>query len=491
MSINSQIERLELAKADLFQAITAKGGVLTASQSISDYAAAVNGIEINTGSDIDFTGVTVTADKMLSGVVAVNASGVKVTGTIQTVTATKSGDVITVPKGYIAEQQTFNAGVILPTVSVTADKLLNGVTAINSNGATVTGTIPTVTASMSDNVVTVPSGYIASAQTLTVAEMSEPTVSKNIVTVSKGYNKAQKTVTIPLAAITETADSVTIGVGYVSEAKTYNLSSGSASSAEFGYLNADGTIQLYDFSVTPPVEKGSPITADIVSVLPRPYEGEIIEGEYLRFTAVEDSTVAVYGTAGICFDLACRKNSGVWNEAPSGSAFTLNAGEYVEFYGNYSGTAFLDIDLTEVESRASNTVNYKPFLAFETSGKLRCSGYLNSVSAFSNTLTTGTYSLLLGGCESVISSPIIPKMTAVYDSKTDEFPFEALIISSTMSEITVEFTDWNGAESVKWLKEVPETGVFRKPAALPTIFGKRDKDGICTYIPPNWTVENI
>ena len=210
----------------LAEAIRNKSGA-TGKLSITAMTNAVNGISVNTNPDIDLNGVTVTADKLLSGIVAVNSDGVKITGTIQTVTATKSGDVITVPKGYIPEQQTFNAGVILPTVSVTADKLLSGVTAINSTGETVTGTIPTVTASMSDNVVTVPSGHIASAQTLTVAEMSEPTVSKNVVTVSKGYNKSQKTVTIPLATITETDTQVSIGVGYVSEAKTYELNSSS------------------------------------------------------------------------------------------------------------------------------------------------------------------------------------------------------------------------------------------------------------------------
>lgn len=500
MSINSQIERLELAKADLFQAITAKGGVLTASQSISDYAAAVNGIEINTGSDIDFTGVTVTADKLLSGVVAVNASGVKVTGTIQTVTASMSDNVVTVPKGYIAEQQTFNAGVILPTVSVTANKLLSGVTAINSNGATVTGTIPTVTASMSDNVVTVPSGHIASAQTLTVAEMSEPTVSKNVVTITKGYNKTQKTVTIPLATITETETQVSIGVGYVSEAKTYNLSSGSVP-AEFGYLNTDGTIQLYDFSVTPPTDKGTSVSAELVTVLPRPYDGEITEGEYLRFTAVEDSTIQTYGkNINKTFSLTYRKNSGYWIKAVADEVIPLKAGEYVEFYGNYQGTTIFNDLFDEVFGDTTVDDTSDEALSLGFTGKLQGSGYLNSISDFKTTLTKGDYRLLLldattididaGGQPALISSPIIPKMTAVFNGKTKEFPFGHMIGAPLMNEITVAFTDWNGAEEINWC-QVAETGVFRKPAALPTIFGERDKDGVCTYIPPNWTVENI
>lgn len=415
---------------DLANAIRGKAGI-SGKLSITAMINAVNGISVDTNPDIDFNGVTVTADKMLSGIVAINSDGEKVTGTIPTVTLSKSGNTVSIQQGY-------------------------------TNGGSVIVDIPDDTATVK--------------------------VSANTVTITAGVIEAQ-TVTIPLAQITETAESVTIGVGYVGQEKTYNLSSG-GSSAEFGYITADGSIQLYDFNVTPPVKKGTPITADIVTVLPRPYEGDIVEGEYLRFTAVEDSTVAVHGTAGICFDLACRKNSGVWNEAPSGTAIMLSAGEYVEFYGNYSGTVFFDIDLEEVKTDTSNTINYKPFLFFETSGKLRCSGYLNSVSAFSNTLTTGIYSLLLAGCEGVISSPIIPKMTAVYDGKTDEFPFEFMMGAPSMDEITVEFTNWNGAENIKWLG-VAETGTFRKPAALPTIFGETDEDGICTYIPQGWTVVDI
>lgn len=418
----------------LAEAIRNKSGA-TGKLSITAMTNAVNGISVNTNPDIDLNGVTVTADKMLSGIVAINSDGVKVTGTIQTVTA-----------------------------------------------------------SLSDNVVTVPSGYIASAQTLTVAEMSEPTVSKNVVTIAKGYNKEQKNVTIPLANITETAESVTIGVGYIGQEKTYNLSSG-GSSAEFGYVTADGSIQLYDFSVSPPVEKGSPITADIVSVLPRPYQGEITEGEYLRFTAVEDSSVKVMGKVNQTFSLTYRKNSGYWVEAVEDEVIPLKAGEYVEFYGNYQGTTILNDLFDEVFGDTTVDDTSDEFLLFAFTGKLQGSGYLNSISEFKTTLTKGDYQMLLVNTDEnvagLISSPIIPKMTAIYNNKTDEFPFGTMIGAPFMNEITVEFTDWNGAEDVRWLYRVAETGTFRKPAALPTIFGKRDEDGVCTYIPPNWTVVDI
>ena len=432
---------------ELAEAIRNKSGA-TGKLSITAMTNAVNGISVNTGGEIDFNGVTVTADKLLAGIVAINSDGEKVTGTIPTVALSQSGNTVSIQPGY-------------------------------TNGGSVTVDVPDV-----------PDFPTYDAATVKV--------DANTVTITAGLIEAQ-TFNIPLANITETAESVTIGVGYIGEEKTYNLSSGTISSAEFGYVTADGSIQLYDFNVTPPVEKGSPITADIVTVLPRPYEGDIIEGEYLRFTAVEPSEVHAAKTENVT--LLYRKNSGYWVEAEKKTTIPLETGEYVEFYGNYQGTNWIEemwddvfehifsdfIDRSETENE--NNVDSEN-LGFSTKGKLRCSGYINSVSEFRHTLAKGTYLLLMAGCEGVISSPIIPQMTAVYGDKTDDFPFYGLIASRELTEITVEFTSWGSAENVKWL-QVAETGTFRKPAALPTIFGERDENELCTCIPPNWTVVNI
>jgi hypothetical protein len=101
MSYNSEMTAL----ADAIRAKSSVTGKLT----ISAMTTAVNGIVINPpgGGDIDFTGVNVTADKMLEGIVAINASGVKVTGNVPTVTASVSGNNVVVPVGYIATEQTF------------------------------------------------------------------------------------------------------------------------------------------------------------------------------------------------------------------------------------------------------------------------------------------------------------------------------------------------------------------------------------------------
>lgn len=82
--------------------------------------------------------------------------------------------------------------------TVTADKLLKGVTAYGANGK-VTGKIETVTPTLTDNVFTVPKGYVEESQTLTVAEALAPSVSGNIVTIKKGYNAEEKKVTVGTA----------------------------------------------------------------------------------------------------------------------------------------------------------------------------------------------------------------------------------------------------------------------------------------------------
>lgn len=97
MSINTEMTAL----AD---AIRDKSGV-TGKLSISGMTTAVSNISVGGGEsgDIDLSGVTVTADKMLSGIVAVGADGNKVTGNIQTVTPSVNKNTFTVGKGYVAE----------------------------------------------------------------------------------------------------------------------------------------------------------------------------------------------------------------------------------------------------------------------------------------------------------------------------------------------------------------------------------------------------
>ncbi len=73
-----------------------------------------------------------------------------------------------------------------------------GVTFYGSDGKK-TGTMPDVTATASDNVVTVPAGRVRSEQTVTIAEAAAHTTSGNVVTVNKGYQSEQKQITVGTA----------------------------------------------------------------------------------------------------------------------------------------------------------------------------------------------------------------------------------------------------------------------------------------------------
>lgn len=155
MSISTEIERIENAKTAIQNAktairtaINAKGGVLTENQPMSEYAVAITALQ--TGESVDLSFVTATASDILAGKIGADTSGNPVNGTIQTVTA-----------------------------------------------------------SLTDNVVTVPQGFVASEQTLTVAEMSEPSVSRNVVTIAKGYNKSERITTVGTA---KGAETITPGV---------------------------------------------------------------------------------------------------------------------------------------------------------------------------------------------------------------------------------------------------------------------------------------
>ena len=95
MSIANEISRIKAAKESLKLAINAKGGKLT-DELIDQYAIAVEGLP-------DLSGVTVTADSMLSGVVAVGKNGETIVGNIETAIPTVSANIFTVAKGFVAE----------------------------------------------------------------------------------------------------------------------------------------------------------------------------------------------------------------------------------------------------------------------------------------------------------------------------------------------------------------------------------------------------
>ena len=248
MSISTEITRIKNAKTALKEAINARGGTLT-TELLDAYANAV--ISLPSGGDIDFTGVTVTADKLLEGIVAINVNGSKVTGNIKSVSASVSGDNVVVPAGFHPEAKSFpvsGGGADVSAVTVTASDILKGKIAVNAAGQQITGTIETVSASRTDNTVSVPAGFHPEAQEFVFEETpikldfvtataddilsgkvgadanGDPvtgtiqtvnlSVSDNVVSIGKGFSEGES-VTIPEApAPSVSGNVVTFGKGY-------------------------------------------------------------------------------------------------------------------------------------------------------------------------------------------------------------------------------------------------------------------------------------
>jgi len=120
---------------------------------------------------VDVSDTTATAAMVLSGAVFHDSTGAVTTGTIPTVTAAIESGAVVIPSGYIASAQSFpvSSGIDVSATTAEASDVLSGKIFYNSGGIQTTGTIPTVTASVSGGSVIVPSGYIATSQSFPVS----------------------------------------------------------------------------------------------------------------------------------------------------------------------------------------------------------------------------------------------------------------------------------------------------------------------------------
>lgn len=118
-------------------------------------------------------------------------------------------------------------------VTVTADDILSGVVAIGPTGEKVVGKIGTVTPTLDANVFSVDRGYVAQPVTISVNVSSDPVVADNVVIIPAGYSEEDRSVEIPLSVVTETETDVTITPGYVGEELSYQLSSGDSVDLSF------------------------------------------------------------------------------------------------------------------------------------------------------------------------------------------------------------------------------------------------------------------
>ena len=96
------------------------------------------------GTDVSST--TAEAADVLSGKIFFTSGGVMTSGTIPTVSASISGNLVIVPSGYIAASQSFNVsgGVDVSDTTATPAAVLGGYDFYDSAGVKTTGTIPNV-----------------------------------------------------------------------------------------------------------------------------------------------------------------------------------------------------------------------------------------------------------------------------------------------------------------------------------------------------------
>ena len=124
-----------------------------------------------------------------------------------------------------------SGGTDVSDTTATAATVLAGYDFYNSSGVKTSGSIQTVTASLSANVTTVPAGYIAASQTLTVPLASSATVSGGIVTIPAGYVASDYTVSagssqaenVSMGAYISNGSSVSVGSGWEYDNPTINI----------------------------------------------------------------------------------------------------------------------------------------------------------------------------------------------------------------------------------------------------------------------------
>ena len=312
-----------------------------------------------------------------------------------------------------------------------ASDILSGKVGVDAEGNPVQGTIETVTASLTDNVVTVPQGHIATEQTLTVAEMAEPSVSDNVVTIGKGYNKAEKTVTIPEMEVANDGEKVIVPVGYNKIQREFEL----GDSVEYGYIDENGEFQPVDLSGETPVISGNPVNMENTGIFDIPADEADYTAEWekpfngLTLTANEPNSTVKLTTTGV-LNGGVVYISGIMYRTNSNSDFVkyeidqtitlAKAGDYVQFWNTREelASSYMRVGF-KMTGSISASGNIQSMLNFSEKTKqycywslfADCSSLTQAPQLPATELTDGCYYKMFNGCTSLTNAPELPATT--------------------------------------------------------------------------------
>ena len=107
-----------------------------------------------------------------------------------------------------------------------------------------------------------------------------------------------------------------------------------------------------------------------------------------------------------------------------------------------------------------------------------CTGLTSAPELPATKLANYCYRLMFNGCTGLTSAPELPATTLAPSCYSSMFSG-----CTRLSLIKVHFTAW-GTQTNTWVGNVPSTGTFYKPSALPEEFST-------SKIPTGWTVMNI
>ena len=259
MSLADVASSLDSARNEIAIALSGRGA--TVPPDVTLMSASVIISSLPSSGAVDVSSTTAEAGDVLSGKVFYNSGGSLTSGTIPTVSATSSGSQVTVPTGYIASSQTFNVsgGVDVSDTTAIGANVLSGYAFYDSAGVKTTGTIPTVSASRAAmNIVDVPSGYIAVEQSIVVGDLTSGGVitpaTENQVISSGAFLDGSMTI---LGDSNLVASNILSGVSIFGVSGTLVTSGGAE--VTLGYINSDGEFQPLAFSGIIPSDSGSAV----------------------------------------------------------------------------------------------------------------------------------------------------------------------------------------------------------------------------------------